>query len=263
VRRAGEQAAAIEKADHVPFTADGRRVLAVDDSEVNLEVLVGQLQILGIALDTASNGIEALTLWRERGHALVLTDIHMPDMDGFELTRQMRAEESALARPRTPIVALTANALKGESERCLEAGMDDYLTKPLTLERLRESVARWAIGEGPLESPSQTAADEALASVPAVDRSVVESMFGDNAAAVARVLSRFRDAGAKLVHQLINARQDDRQVSELAHKLKGAARAAGAIGLGDLAAALEKSGDRADLDALQAEWQRVASELRG
>jgi CheY-like chemotaxis protein len=99
----------------------------------------------GHPLDTATNGIEALTLWRDAGHALVLTDIHMPDMDGFELTRQMRAEESALGRPRTPIVALTANALKGEAERCLEAGMDDYLTKPLTLDRLRQAVAHWAM----------------------------------------------------------------------------------------------------------------------
>jgi signal transduction histidine kinase/DNA-binding NarL/FixJ family response regulator len=244
VRRSDGGAPAAEKPGPLALTGDGRRVLAVDDSEVNLEVLVGQFEILGIALDTAADGIAALNLWRERGHALVLTDIHMPDMDGFELTRQMRAEESALSRSRTPIVALTANALKGEAERCLEAGMDDYLTKPLTLERLREAVARWAIGEPP-----------------AVDRSVVEGMFGDNPVAVARVLGRFREAGARMVVEIAAARHDRQQLSDLAHKLKGAARAAGALALGDLAATVEKSGRGDDVDALQAEWQRVAAEL--
>jgi CheY-like chemotaxis protein/HPt (histidine-containing phosphotransfer) domain-containing protein len=224
-------------------------VLAVDDSMVNLEVLIGQFEILGLPLDTAANGIEALTLWREHAPALVLTDIHMPDMDGFELTRQIRAEEGALPTgQRTPIVALTANALKGEAERCLAAGMDDYLTKPLTLERLREAVAQWATGRG---------------SLPAVDRSVVGEMFGGNDKAIARVLGRFREAGARMVDEIEGARGDKEKLTELAHKLKGAARAAGAIVLGDLAATLERSGRGADLEAVQTEWKRVATELGG
>jgi CheY-like chemotaxis protein/HPt (histidine-containing phosphotransfer) domain-containing protein len=238
----------IDTAEPAALAADGQRVLAVDDSEVNLEVLAGQFAFLGIALDIASNGFDALTLWREHGHRLVLTDIHMPDMDGLELTHRLRAEEAVLGRARTPIVALTANALKGEAERCAEAGMDDYLTKPLTLERLREALARWAT----------SAVDE-----PAIDRSVVESMFGGNAAAVTRVLGRFAQAGARLVAEIAAARQDGERLAELAHKLKGAARAAGAMALGDRAAALEKSGSAGDIDAVQAEWRRVAAELAG
>ena len=244
--RRGEGPAPVEKTESLPLSAIGLRVLAVDDSDINLEVLIGQFGFLGIALDTAANGIQALRLWRARGHALVLTDVQMPDMDGFELTRQMRAEEEAMGRPRTPIVALTANALKGEGDRCLEAGMDDYVTKPLTLERLREAVARWVTDEGE----------------PAIDRSVVEAMFGGNSQAVRRVLDRFRAAGARLVEQIAGARQDPKALVELAHKLKGAARSAGAMALGDLADALEKSGRAADLDALQLEWRRVDAELR-
>ena len=115
------------------------RVLAVDDYAVNLEVLEGQFEILGIPLDTAANGIEALTLWREKPYALVLTDIHMPDMDGFELTRQIRAEEGAhRERGRTPIVALTADALDGGKRACQEAGMDGFLTKPVDPAELEE-----------------------------------------------------------------------------------------------------------------------------
>jgi CheY-like chemotaxis protein len=146
-------------------------------------------------------------------------------------------------------VALTANALKGEAERCLEAGMDGYLTKPLTLERLREAVARWII-----EQPTTS-------TTPAVDRSVVQGMFGDNARAIARVLSRFRQAGAGLVAEIAAANPDRERLTELAHKLKGAARAAGATTLGDLAARLEKSASASDLDAVQTEWRRVAAEL--
>jgi CheY-like chemotaxis protein len=214
---------------------------------VNLEVLVGQFEILGLPLDTAINGVEALTLWRARAHALVLTDIHMPDMDGFELTRQIRTEEDAMpSRPRTPIVALTANALKGEADRCLAAGMDDYLTKPLTLERLRQAVTRWAMDQ---------------TEDPAVDRSIVEEMFDGNEKAVARVLARFRDAGARLIEEIGSARGNREKLTELAHKLKGAARAAGAMTLGDLAATLERSACGSDVDALQAEWRRVAAEL--
>jgi CheY-like chemotaxis protein/HPt (histidine-containing phosphotransfer) domain-containing protein len=228
----------------------GLHVLAVDDNQVNLDVLMGQFEILGITLDTAINGIEALTLWRSRAYSLVLTDIHMPDMDGFELTRQIRAEESAdVGRQRTPIVALTANALKGEAERCVAAGMDDYLTKPLTLDRLRDAVARWATV--PEERPSVS-----------VDRSVVEEMFNGRPAAVERVLDRFRESGTRLVNEITTAAGEPAQLAELAHKLKGAARAVGAMRLGDLAETLERSNHPIDIEALQAEWQKVMADLR-
>ncbi|MCW5732528.1 MAG: PAS-domain containing protein [Enhydrobacter sp.] len=244
----GNEPALVEEAPEPLLQArKGLRVLAVDDSEVNLEVLVGQFEILGLPVDTALNGVDALNLWRERQHALVLTDIHMPDMDGFELTRQIRAEESVVPdHVRTPIVALTANALKGEAERCLAAGMDDYLTKPLTLDRLREAVTHWAMGH--IDGP-------------AVDRSVVGRMFDGNEKAVARVLARFKDAGSRMITEIGVARGNKEKLKELAHKLKGAARAAGATALGDLAARLEKSGRLADVDALEMEWHRVAAEL--
>jgi signal transduction histidine kinase/DNA-binding NarL/FixJ family response regulator/PAS domain-containing protein len=257
VKRAAEVPVAASPPDAPPLHTAGRRVLAVDDYDVNLEVLIGQFEILGVPLDTAANGIEALNLWRETPYALVLTDIHMPDMDGFELTRQIRAEEVLRTDRRpTAIVALTANALKGESERCLTAGMDDYLTKPLTLDRLREAVARWTSTVPALGTPSP-----ATPTTTALDRSVVAQMFGSNSAASARVLSRFRDAGARLLGEIDSARTDPKQLAELAHKLKGAARAAGAVHLGDLAAALELSGRPADIAPLQAEWQRVMTEL--
>ncbi|SKA06105.1 Signal transduction histidine kinase [Enhydrobacter aerosaccus] len=250
--RPATAAAPIEGRAPEPFKVvtapPGVRVLAVDDNQVNLDVVAGQLEILGIPLDTAANGIEALTLWRDRTYSLVLTDIHMPDMDGFELTREIRTEETANPdRPRTPIVALTANALKGEAERCLAAGMDDYLTKPLTLDRLQDAVARWTA--------------LAKARPAALDRSIVSQMFGDNPATVERVLDRFREAGAKLVDEIVGSRDEPDRLVELAHKLKGAARAAGAARLGDLAEALEQSGQATHVADLQVEWRKVVSDL--
>ncbi|HJQ61084.1 MAG TPA: PAS-domain containing protein [Vineibacter sp.] len=233
------------------------RVLAVDDYDVNLEVLAGQLDILGVDVDLARDGIEALTRWRSDTYALVLTDIHMPDMDGIELTRQIRAEEAATPdRGRTPVVALTANALKGEAERCIAAGMDDYLTKPLTLDRLRTTLDRW------LSSPaSDVPAAMAAASI---DRGALGKLFGDNPAMIARMLGRFRDSAAQLVQELDThaARGDLAALAETAHKLKGAARTAGAMALGDLAAALEQAAREGSDRGYQGQVAGVAREWR-
>jgi CheY-like chemotaxis protein len=233
-------------------------VLAVDDYAINLDVLTGQLEILGVPVETAADGIEALTKWRETPYALVLTDIHMPDMDGFELTRQIRAEEALRGDGRrTPIVALTANALKGEADRCTAAGMDGYLTKPLTLDRLREALGRWM--RAPSEAPI-TAAGDVKEHDAAVDLGVVRNLFGDNQAMIDKVLMRFAQAGGRLIEELAAADSVTKR-TELGHKLKGAARAAGAIRLGDLAAALETSGNSANVAAILAEWKRVMAAL--
>ncbi|MFO1081639.1 MAG: PAS-domain containing protein [Reyranellaceae bacterium] len=226
------------------------QVLAVDDYPMNLEVLSGQLEVLGVPLVTATDGLDALAKWRETPFALVLTDIHMPDMDGFELTRHIRAEEALGGAGRhTPIIALTANALKGEADRCAAAGMDGYLTKPLTLDRLRAEIERW------LGAPAAEPAE------PAIDRGVVGQLFGENPAMIDRVLTRFRAAGATLVADIAAAAADPSALLDLAHKLKGAARAAGATRLGDLAGRLEQSGDAEDVAPLVAEWQRVQDAL--
>jgi CheY-like chemotaxis protein len=224
-------------------------VLLAEDGEDNRRLIEHLLKRVGLGLRAVENGAEALVEVQKARDAgqpfdLLLMDMQMPVLDGYSAVQRLRE-----LGVRTPIMALTANALKGEAERCLEAGMDDYLTKPLTLERLREAMARWVRGQ-------------AAAPRHAIDRSVVEGMFGGNERSVARVLGRFREAGVRLVAEIAAARGDPQELSELAHKLKGAARAAGAVALGDIAAALEKSGSSGDVDALEAEWQRVATELR-
>ena len=118
-------------------------VLLVEDNQVNLLVGVGMLRRIGCTVETAANGRTALALAAARRFDLILMDCQMPDMDGFETTAAIRAQEAAQDR-RTPIVALTANAVEGDRDRCLAAGMDDYLAKPFRLADLRRVVARWS-----------------------------------------------------------------------------------------------------------------------
>ena len=153
----------------------GVRILVADDHPVNREVLVRQLELLGIASDTVNDGVEALEAWAAAGgkYAAVLADIHMPRMDGHELTRQIRVAETkrGSAAARTPIVAVTANAMKGEDERCLAAGMDAYLAKPVNLDQLRVTLERWV----PIDEPGREASDAEEAPQPpsAINREVL------------------------------------------------------------------------------------------
>jgi CheY-like chemotaxis protein len=108
----------------------------------------GQLARLGHACLLAGNGAEALALWQQHRIGLVLTDVHMPEMDGYALAACIRQQERERGLPRTPIVAVTASALGEELERCRRAGMDDFLPKPVELAALQECLARWLPAEG-------------------------------------------------------------------------------------------------------------------
>ncbi len=122
---------------------EGRVVLVAEDNETNRQVIRLQLDRLGWAADVVADGAQALQRWASGDYRLVLTDLQMPDMDGFELARAMRAAEAAGARPRTPLLALTAAALPEELARAIDAGVDACLTKPLRLDALRDALERW------------------------------------------------------------------------------------------------------------------------
>ncbi|HEX7441362.1 MAG TPA: PAS domain-containing protein, partial [Caldimonas sp.] len=119
----------------------GRLILVAEDNETNRQVILRQLQLVGFAADVVVNGREALASWRSGDYALLLTDLHMPEMDGYELAAAIRAEERE--GHRTPIIAVTANALRDEELRCRAAGMDAYLTKPVRLPQLQAAVEAW------------------------------------------------------------------------------------------------------------------------
>jgi two-component system, NarL family, sensor histidine kinase EvgS len=118
-------------------------LLVVDDHPVNRTVLDQQLDQLGFHVDFASDGEDALARWADGSYALVLTDLNMPRIDGFELTRRIRDEDDARGRSRTPVIALSANVLSGVAEQCRAAGMDDFIPKPTTIPALAATLRRW------------------------------------------------------------------------------------------------------------------------
>jgi CheY-like chemotaxis protein len=133
-----------------PHAGTGGRILVAEDNAINRLVTARLLEALGYATQTAEDGRQAVAAVAHGGFDLVLMDCHMPEIDGFaatEMIRQHEQEEGADGR-RTPIVALTADALAGDAERCRAAGMDDYVAKPVTAERLEAVVGRWIGGTG-------------------------------------------------------------------------------------------------------------------
>ncbi len=124
----------------------GKRILVVEDYLINQEVTRDMLELLECQVDIAADGVNALKLYSAGNYDLILMDVQIPGKDGLQITREIRTEEQRQSKKaRVPIVALTANALSGDRERCLAAGMDDYLSKPLDLKRLEQVLSKFFV----------------------------------------------------------------------------------------------------------------------
>jgi len=219
-----------------------RLILVAEDNEINQKVIRQQLDLLGYAADVATTGREALRRFEGGHYALLLTDLHMPEMDGYDLTSKIRLAEGG--RTRMPIIALTANALRGESERCLAVGMDDYLSKPAPLAALAAVLAKWI----PAADPN---ALQDLSSVP-VQVSVLEALVGTDPQLIGEFLQAFGVSAVQLAAEFTEAYGEQRShdAAAIAHKLKSSSRSVGALRLADLCAAIEIAGTAGDLRKL-------------
>jgi CheY-like chemotaxis protein len=119
------------------------RVLIAEDNIVNQKVATVFLGKFGYSFDVVSNGIQAVTALSKRPYGLVLMDCQMPEMDGYEATSEIRNPESTVLNHKIPIIAMTANAMKGDREACIQAGMDDYLAKPVKPHELIDKLEKW------------------------------------------------------------------------------------------------------------------------
>ena len=215
----------------------GTLVLVAEDHPTNRQVIARQLDRLGYACDVVENGALALERLATGEYGILLTDCHMPELDGFELTSSIRKGAHGV-NPDLPIVAITANALLGEAERCLAAGMNDYLAKPASLKDMSAVLKRWVAQPEPADQtaeprPALKAQDETDPQAPiAIDLGVLEDLVGDDPDAIRDLLASFL---ANLVenHDELSAARDlgIEEMDQAAHKFAGAARTAGAVSL--------------------------------
>jgi PAS domain S-box-containing protein len=245
----------------------GRLILVAEDNATNQKVIARQLGLLGYTADVAADGREALRRWRSGDYALLLTDLHMPQLDGYELTQAIRAEEKPGTR--MPIIALTANALKGEADHCRALGMDDYRSKPLPLADLKLVLEQWlpvahasAVISDPLTNHARDDGPPSVATPP-VDVGALKALVGDDPELVHEFLQDFRSSAARIAQDLraACAARQAKAAADAAHKLKSSAGAVGAYALSDLCAAMEEKGRADDPDALTALLPRFDLEM--
>jgi signal transduction histidine kinase/DNA-binding response OmpR family regulator len=253
----------------------GRRILVVEDDATNQKVIQGLLRKLGLTCDTVANGLEAVTILTQIPYDLVLMDCQMPVMDGYTATQRIRQPGSGAINPRVPIVALTANAMQGDRDKVLDAGMDDYLTKPINADALADMVRRWLVDSA--HKPAAATAGETVARTAVAheapdcfdETQLLGNLDGDREMARIVVQSSL-DELPNYLDQLRTdlASAEWERAERAAHTLKGLGAQVGGARFSACAARLEerlKAGD-ADLSAgaddLGQAWAELSTALR-
>lgn len=226
------------------------RILLVEDNPVNLLVAQKLLGVLGFEADTATDGEAALSSMESTRYDMVFMDCQMPVLDGYAATRRWRAMETESGGRPIPIVAMTANAMAGDRERCLAAGMDDYLSKPVAREQLNACLQRWLPRQALLPGPStgapsadaESAASAAQArALPILESGVIDELYEVAGADTIRILQLFLEDAPGIIEGLEAAasNRDSMHLRDLAHTLKSSSANVGAQALANAARRIE------------------------
>ncbi len=255
----------------------GRLILVAEDNPTNRDVIGRQLNLLGYPCEIVEDGRLALQAWRSGRFGLLLADCHMPHMDGFELTGKIREQESLHGvDSHIPIIAFTANALQGEAERCLAAGMDAFLSKPVDLKDLKKTLEQWLPDiekddvtrnqTGRIKKESHNKKKEELnlnlnSSQPIVDSDTLVKLLGDDPVMIRDVLKDFLPPSHEIIEEIKAGvtGESAEAIQMAAHKLKSSARSIGANELADICLLLETAGKDADMAAIKREIPRLDS----
>jgi CheY-like chemotaxis protein/HPt (histidine-containing phosphotransfer) domain-containing protein len=266
-----------------PSTPRKARLLLAEDNTINQDVALGQLDRLGYTADVASNGREALDAIGRSTYDIILMDCMMPEMDGYEATRKIREMElqHVSTRERLYIVAMTANAMQGDREKCIAAGMDDYVSKPVQLAELKRALDKWgstaaasaANGKAqvaalpmkvevaastPLESATVTASSE-----PPVDMERLAEVTANRPEKTQRLLMTFLTQSQEIKQGMAIAIQSGnaRDVRLLAHKFVGASSSLGMIAVVPTLSQLEQMGDGGSLEGAAEVYEEFVVQL--
>ena len=219
-------------------------ILLVEDNEINLEIMNSQLNSLNYKVDTAVNGKDAIMKWRTEKYSAIFMDCQMPEMDGYEATRRIRKNEDGVKNPDIPVIAITANALKGDREKCLAAGMNDYLSKPIDPMVLKEMLDKWLLDADDIDFDSEEK-DQNISDNPEdrvfVREILLERLMGDTQLADIVITGFLKDIPFQLdeIKRNIDERKPEK-AGMLSHKVKGAAGNIASPSLQGIAGEMEK-----------------------
>jgi CheY-like chemotaxis protein len=237
-----------------PKFSGPRRLLLAEDNDTVRDVLGQQLDQFGITVDFADNGVEALSMLEDDEYGILMTDLHMPKMDGYGLVKKIRAEEEKQNLPHRPVIAITADVQLMQNQRYLSHGFDECLLKPVTIGQLQRLLMRWGIitdqktKNKRLNNKDQKNDPGISDKKTILDRQAIARQFGGMNDMTINILQKFVDLAGQQIDDLqdgINNKEIDR-VAEIAHSLKGGAHSAGAVMVGDLAAEVQKLAEKTD-----------------
>ncbi len=252
-------------------------ILLVEDNPVNQEVAISGLESLGHQPTLAENGKEGVEKWKEGDFDLILMDVQMPVMSGFEATKEIRKLETGNSKletqnldsslvPSVPIIAMTARAMAGDKEECLAAGMDDYTSKPITMEQLRDKVNQYACNmesrkkdEKKVVENGPGANEISEDSAPLYDLSNLRTLLNNNEEKVKKLIQKFLETNDSNLSDLEDAVKagDAEKANGFAHTIKGAAGQVGAEPFRQIAMEMENMGREGTLDGVEEKYNAL------